>query len=419
MEYLDQSPCSVQAAEQSESRLARAGFVHIKEDEPFELCAGGRYYLVRNDSAVIAFVLGAKDVTTNGFNIVGAHLDSPSLKLKAETLKQDRGLWRIGTEVYGGPIVNTWIDRELGIAGKIVIRNGNPHNPILRSLPIHIRKPVALIPNAAIHLNRDINSGFEYNKQVHLQAILGCSTESDNPLAAMILKELDLPDAVIPELDLYLYDLQTATLTGMNSEFICSGRLDNLAMSHAILTAIANVANPTSTAVAVLYDNEEIGSETMQGAKGNFLASVLERIALSQNLSREEYMMSLCKSFMISADMAHAFHPAFAEKYDPDYAPRMNQGPVIKINGNQRYATTAESAITFSRLCEESGVKYQKFMTRSDMPCGSTIGPGISTALGIKTVDVGNPMWAMHSVRETCGTSDHSDMIRVLTHFYQ
>ncbi|MDZ4121068.1 MAG: M18 family aminopeptidase [Candidatus Cloacimonadaceae bacterium] len=419
LEYLDHSPCSFQAAEQSISRLARAGFGELPEDKEFILKPGGKYYVRRNDSAVIAFVMGSKPTKQTGIRLAASHLDSPLLKLKPETIKTDNGLCRIAVEVYGGPIIHTWTDRELSIAGRVVLRLGNGSKTKLKSVMVNLKAPLAIIPNAAIHLNRDVNKGFEYNKQSHLQAYLSTSSSSQNPLIDLLAKELHVEPEHIGEMDLYLYDVAKAAVIGTDKDMISSGRLDNLAMSHAIVSAFCEVKTPKCTTMAVLYDNEEIGSQTLMGAQGSFLGDILERISIASGLTREEHLIVLKKSFLISADMAHAFHPSYAEKYDPAYAPAMNGGPVIKMNANYRYSTTSESASEFIRLCEKSGISCQKFMTRSDLPCGSTIGPIASSLLGIKTIDIGNPMWAMHSIRETCGVKDHCELIKVLGTFYK
>ncbi|PKN78627.1 MAG: M18 family aminopeptidase [Candidatus Cloacimonetes bacterium HGW-Cloacimonetes-1] len=417
--YLDNSPTSYQAAEQTISSLARAGFEELKEDSAFCIEKGGKYYVCRSDSAVIAFVMGEIDPHETGFNLAAAHLDSPLFKIKPETVKTVQGITRVGVEVYGGPIISTWLDRELSIAGKVIVRNGFVTGEKYKSILVNIPRPLAIIPNAAIHMNREINKGFEYNKQMHLQAILSTSSTAENPLKQLIADELGVLVENVSEMDLYLYDSQKAGVVGIDQDMISSGRLDDLAMSHAILMALQSRERVGATAVGVFYDNEEIGSQTIQGAMGSFLGDVLERICLGRGLGKEQYLMALKKSFLISADMAHAFHPGYAEKHDPAYAPQMNAGPVIKINGNFRYATTSETMVRFIQLCQDTNTPYQKFMTRSDMPCGSTIGPIASSQLGINTIDIGNPMWAMHSIRETCGIKDHEALITVLQQYWQ
>ncbi|MDZ4182842.1 MAG: M18 family aminopeptidase [Candidatus Cloacimonadaceae bacterium] len=414
LSFLDASPTGFQASRQIRARLEKAGYSHINDSEALSIEPGGKYYICRGETAVIAFCVGSQRPCESGFLLAASHIDSPGLKLKPDTLKTEKSVSRIGVEVYGGPIVATWTDRELGIAGKVLIKD----NGSFSTHVVDLAKASAVIPNAAIHLNRDINKGFEYNKQTHLQAILSTSSDAGNPLLAAIAEALETSPEHIVDMELFLYDAAKASLAGLDESMIISGRLDNLAMTHAILSALTAVEKPLSTAVAVFYDHEEIGSQTPQGASSSLLSQILERIALALKCDRDSYFRALRRSFLISADMAHAFHPAYPEKYDPAYAPVMNKGPVIKLNANVRYATTAESGTRFITLCEAAGVKYQKFVVRSDMPCGSTVGPIVSADLGIPTVDIGNPMWAMHSVRETCGVCDHNNLIKVLKSYW-
>lgn len=414
LSFLDDSPTAFQASLGIETRLQMAGFRALDETQNWKLEKGAKYYMKRADTAILAFIIGSKPLVESGYQIAASHIDSPSLKLKPATVKTESCVTRVGVEVYGGPIISTWIDRELGIAGRVTVKTGDTY----RSIPVNMNRPLAIIPNAAIHLNREINKGFEYNKQVHLQAILATGSEAGNPLLSALAAHLDLSLDSIREMELYLYDLAKSSLTGMDASLIVSGRLDNLAMTHAILSALTEAQTPQATCLAAFFDHEEIGSGTQQGADSSLLGEVLERIALALGLKREEQLRALHSSFLISADMAHAFHPSYAEKYDRDYAPAMNQGPVIKINGNYRYTSTSESTLRFLDLCEAAGIKAQKFMTRSDMPCGSTVGPVVSALLGIPAVDIGNPMWAMHSARETCGVKDHKSLIKVLKQYY-
>jgi len=415
LSFLDGSGSRFHASRQITSRLEAAGFTELKEDEPLHLKKGGRYYLRRQDTATIAFVMGSQAVEKTGFNLAASHLDYPSLKLKPASVKTQSGVTSCGVEVYGGPILSTWIDRPLSIAGKVIINDGKA----IRSELMDLDSAVAIIPNAAIHLNRDINKGFEYNKQTHLRAILSLGEQDKNPLLHAISKKLKEKPEAIGEMELFLYDAQVAELTGLNREMICAQGLDNLAMTHAILSAILECRKPKQTSVAVFFDHEEIGSETPQGAMSSLLGEILERICLAVGANREGYYLALRKSFLISADMAHAFHPSYAEKYDPDYAPGMNQGPVIKLNASHRYASTAESTLRFTRLCEAVNVPCQKFLVRSDMPCGSTVGPIVAAQLGLEAVDVGNPIWAMHSLKETGGVKDHLYLINALTEYYK
>jgi aspartyl aminopeptidase len=419
MQFLDDSPCSYLAASSAEELLIQAGFSRLMETEVWKLKAGQGYYLTRNDSSLIAFRLGKKNPDQTGFGICAAHLDSPALKLKSEAERLDKNYAKIGVEVYGGPITSTWLDRELSIAGRVMVMNSKTKKTEARL--VDLKAPIAIIPNAAIHMNREVNKGFEYNAQTHLSAILQATGEekAQNALKQLLADHLKLKPEQILESDLFLYDTAKAAKTGLNGELLTCGRLDDLAMAHAILLALMESKAADQTQLAVLYDNEEIGSQTLQGANSSLLNDILQRICLSQKLDAEGMQIALRKSFIISGDMAHAYHPNFAEKHDPAYAPLMNHGPVIKMNANFRYATTAESCAAFSAICKRSKVPVQKIINRSDLPCGSTVGPMTSAALSIPAVDIGNPMWAMHSIRETMGVYDHEYLIMALTEFYQ
>lgn len=415
LSFLDSSPTPIQASQQITLRLDKAGFTHLHETANWSLKPGGKYYIQRHDTAVLAFAIGSAKLDKQGFLLAASHIDSPLFKLKPESLKTENSITRIGVEVYGSPIISSWIDCELSIAGRVLVKKDGA----LSAHAVDLREPVAVIPNAALHLNRTVNKDFEYNRQTHLQAILNTSTIAGNPLLAALAEHLQVSPEQIVEQELYLYDPRPAALAGLDKSLVISGRLDNLAMTHAILRAMLELKKPRNTCVAAFYDHEEIGSQTPQGAFSSFLTETLERLTLALNLSREQYYQALRNSFLISADMAHAFHPSYPEKYDPNYSPRMNQGPALKLNASFRYTTTASSAAHFAALCEAAGVQYQKFILREDLPpAGTTVGPLISALLGIPAVDIGNPMWAMHSARETAGVCDHKSLIKVLAHYF-
>jgi aspartyl aminopeptidase len=415
LSFLDEGPTPFNASAAITRRLDKAGFTRIREQDAWQLKSGGRYYLVRGETAVMAFIIGSEPLAQSGFQIAASHIDSPSLKIKGASQKNVANTSKVGVEVYGGPIIHTWLDRELGLAGKVMVQDGQE----LKTHLVNVAEPVAIIPNAAIHMNRDLNKGFQYNPQMHLTAILATGSEEEKPVKAIVAKELNIDVEQIVDCELYFYDLAKATRLGLDKSMISSGRLDNLAMTHAILTSLISAKKPQSTCVAAFFDHEEIGSTTLQGADSSFLDIILKRISAQMKVTPEDHFRALSQSFMISADMAHALHPSYMEKYDPDYSPLINKGPTIKINSNHRYASTASSNQRFIRLCNEAKVEYQKFMVRSDMPCGSTVGPRVSALLGIPTIDIGNPMWAMHSVREVCGTKDHIDLIKVLNKYYR
>jgi len=413
--FLDGSNSRFHASLQIQARLQAAGFVALPENQAFKLIKGGKYFICRKDTAVLAFVMGSEALAKSGVKMAASHIDYPSLKLKPQSIKSVNGMYKIGVEVYGGPIISTWIDRELSVAGTVLVKTANGFENKL----VDLKQAIAIIPNAAIHLNRDINKGFEYNKQTQLQAILGLKESSANPLYELIAKKLKVKAGQIVDSELYLYDPSPATLVGVDGEMLCSKGLDNLAMTHAILSALITSEKPKQTAMGVFFDHEEIGSQTPQGAMSSLLSEVLERLSLSQSSSREDYYLALRNSFMISADMAHAYHPSYAEKYDPDYSPYMNKGIVIKLNANHRYASTTDSSARFIALCDAAKVPCQKFLVRSDLPCGSTVGPIVAAQLGLDTVDIGNPIWAMHSIRETGGTLDHLYLVKALTEYYK
>ena len=423
MKFLDNSPTSFQAAGNIEKTLSDKGFVKLDETQPWKLASGRKYFVVRNQSAIFAFVLGKKKPHQTGFNISASHLDSPGLKIKCGGDKTERNNTKLAVELYGAPIISTWLDRELSIEGRVMVRIDDKRNRSSakwESRLVNLAEPVAVIPNVAIHLNREVNKGFEYNAQNHLQAIIQASGINSNPqtFKDIIAATLGVKAYQIGAYDLFLYDSSPALRIGADKEILVSGRLDNLAMTHAILSAIIESQQADTTSAAIFYDNEEISSMTPEGADSSFTEEVLHRICWAQNLNNEQTMISIRKSFLVSADMANALHPNFPEKYDPAFITMLNHGPVIKMNASQRYATTADSSARFESICEAVQVPFQKIINRSDSISGITIGPITSSHLGIRTVDIGNPMWAMHSIRETMGVYDHEYLIKALTYYY-
>jgi len=420
LEYLDDSPSPFHAAKEAARQLEEAGFAPIDEAAaPASLAPGARAYVLRGGS-VVAFRVGSEPVAEAGFRIVTAHTDSPSLRVKPQPLVRDQGYVRLGVEPYGGLIVATWTDRDLGMAGRVVIRTEEGLDQGL----VDFRQPLCRIPNLAIHLNRKVNEeGLKLNEQTHLPAVfaLAGDDEKDDPFRRLLAEEVDCdPDALLAW-DLCLYDLAPATLAGAHQEFISSSRLDNLASCHAGLEALVGQkadALPTSTAVLALFDHEEIGSRTSRGAQSSLLEAVLRRVVeQGENRAAGGLDRALANSWMISVDMAHAVHPAHKDKHDPEHMPHLNKGPVIKQNVNARYTTESESAALFLWLCEQVEAPCQWFVNRSDLACGSTVGPMVAANLGLRSVDVGNPMLAMHSVREMAGSEDHPHMARVLGAF--
>lgn len=416
LDFIDASPSPWHVVETSAERLSNLGFKVLYESEAWQLENGGRYFVTRGGSSIIAFTIGHNPLPTSGFNMIGAHTDSPGLRLKPHAAFSSDGLIRIGVEVYGGPILATFADRDLSIAGRVNVRSAQGFETRL----IKFEKPVLRLPNLAIHMNREVNDkGLKFNKQTELPLLFGESAdgvEADTQFLEKIANLLKVNVKDIINFDLNVFDTQKGVIWGANQEFIANSQLDNLASCHAALSALLANKKQKNTAICALFDHEEVGSESATGASGSFLADIVDRITL--HLNKEEKLRALAHSFFISADMAHAFHPNHASSYEPCHHVHINKGPVIKMNANQRYATDSESAARFIRLCEQAGVPYQQYAHRSDLGCGSTIGPIVASRLGVSSVDVGSPMWAMHSIRESAGVLDHAYMIKVLTSYY-
>lgn len=413
LEFIDRSPTPFHAVREMTDTLSGKGFNELKETDAWELVPNGRYFLTRNDSSLIAFVVGSEP----GFKIIGAHTDSPNLRLKPQAGYAKSGYLQLGVEVYGGVLLSTWTDRDLSLAGRIIL--AGKKKPL--SKLIRFEQPLLRIPQLAIHLNRDVNKkGLLLNAQNHLPPIFSLQKKSspDEILKKMVAHKLKCRPADILGMELSLYDTQTGTVAGAEGEFIFSGRLDNLASCHSAMHALTeSTKKDPATRVIAFYDHEEVGSETAQGAGSPFLKDVLERITLDEG--REGFLRAMAKSFFISADMAHAVHPNYPDKHDNQHMPIINGGPVIKSNAGQRYATEGISSAWFESLCKKAKVPVQKFVVRSDLGCGSTIGPITAANLGIRTVDVGNPMLSMHSIREMSGTKDHELLIRAFKEFFR
>ncbi len=416
--FIDASPSPWHAVASAEAYLLASGFTRLEEGGRWQLVAGGHYYVVRGGASMIAFVLGSLPMAEAGLRIVGAHTDSPGLRLKPKAALGEEGLARLGVEVYGGPILATFTDRDLSLAGRVVLRTSAG----LETRLLRYDQPLVRLPNLAIHMNRDVNEqGLKINKQTELPLILGQLGEGED--AEVHLRKL-LADAVqgdaadLLSWELAVYDVQKGCLWGANEEFIADSQLDNLASCHAALTALLATEQPTATCMAALFDHEEVGSESATGAGGSFISDVLNRITFHAELDEVDRQRAMARSFLISADMAHAYHPNFPAGYEPNHKVRVNGGPVIKSNVNQRYSSNAETSARFMGYCEQAGVPYQQYAHRGDLGCGSTIGPMVAAQLGIATVDVGSPMWAMHSARESAGAQDHAYMIAALTAAY-
>lgn len=414
LEYLDGSPTPWHAVASSEALLGAAGFRRLEETDRWQLAAGGRYYVTRGDSSLIAFVMGQGPLAEAGFRVVGAHTDSPGLRLKPRPGLDGDGLWRLAVEVYGGPILATFADRDLSLAGRVLVRGSD--GPAARL--VRFDQPLVRLPNLAIHMNREVNDqGLKLHRQNELPLLLGLAAEgqdAETRLRVLLAQAAQVEADDILSWDLAAYDVQKAALWGAADEFIASGRIDNLASCHAALQALCAVESPRSTCVAALFDHEEVGSGSPAGAGGSFAADVLRRLCLQAGLDGEDRHRALAASFFISADAAHAYQPNFPAAYEPGHKVMVNGGPVIKTHVGQRYTTHAGTAARFMGLCEKAGVPFQQYAHRAELACGSTIGPILAAQLGIPGVDVGSAMWAMHSARESAGALDQAYMIAAL-----
>ncbi|MDD7075848.1 MAG: M18 family aminopeptidase [Prevotella sp.] len=419
--FLNASPVNFLAVRNVCNELLDNGFVQLKAEDAIRNLPE-KFFITKNESAVFAFHLGRSTMADAGFHIIAAHSDSPTFRIKPNAeMTGEGGMVRLNTEAYGGSILNTWFDRPLSLAGRVILRSDDALMPETRLL--HIKRPLLVIPNLAIHFNRQVNDGVKLNKQKDMLPILGYvndKLEGDGLLIRIIADELKIDKERIIDFDLYLYDTTPACLVGLNNEFVSSGRLDDLSMVHAGLEAMtAEDGQADVTRVLAVFDNEETGSGTKQGAGSNFLMSLIQRIVMAQGGCLDDYFRSVEKAFMVSADNAHGFHPNYVEKYDPTNHALLGGGPVIKINAAQKYATDAMSAAAFQQICERAGVPCQRFVNRSDIAGGSTLGNILTSSIAIRGVDMGNPVLAMHSVRELASASDHENCIKAFIEFYK
>lgn len=415
LDFIDASPSPWHAVATCEQRLQAAGFARLDETERWTLQAGDKRYVVRGDAAIIAFVVGSAALAESGLRIIGAHTDSPGLRIKPRPAEEVGGMVRLGVEVYGGPILATFADRDLSLAGRVHVRTPDGFATRL----VRFADPLLRLPSLAIHMNREVNeSGLKFNKQSELPLLLGVAEEgvkADARFRQPIAAALGVEPGDLLTWELNAYDTQKGSLWGADREFIADSQLDNLASCHAALNALLATDQPAATCLCAFFDHEEVGSESAAGAGGSFIADVLARLAGNAGLDGEDQHRMVARSFFISADMAHGWHPNFPAAYEPCHHALVNAGPVIKSNANQRYSTTGETAARFMALCARAGVPCQQYAHRTDLGCGSTIGPIVAARLGIPSVDVGSPMWAMHSIRESAGVLDHGYMIAALS----
>jgi aspartyl aminopeptidase len=411
LQYIDASPTPFHAVAETVARLRAEGYRPLDEADAWDAAPGDKVYLVRGGGSLAAFHLGSAPTSDAGFRLVGAHTDSPNLRVKPNPEMKRSGYGQLGVEPYGGVLLHTWIDRDLSLAGRALLADGTARL-------VDFARALLRVPSLAIHLNREVNTeGLKLNAQKHMAPILAVEGLEGMELRELLAKELDDVDAQdILAWDLMAYDVQPAALSGANQEFIHAGRIDNLASCHAAVTALlAAEGNAQVTRGIVLYDHEEVGSRSAQGAASDFLRSCLQRFSGD---SPEDYHRATARSFLISADMAHAIHPNYADVHEPQHQPLLGGGPVVKINVNQTYATDGESWAGFERWAREADVATQRFVIRSDLQCGSTIGPITAAELGIRTVDAGNPMLSMHSCREAAAAADVPKMIDVMKRFF-
>ncbi len=414
MDFLAASPTPFHAVHQMARRLMEAGFQQRPETDAWRVEPGGRYFTTRNDSSIIAWTMPVRvPLPESGFRMAGAHTDSPCLKIKPRPESHKKGYLQLGVEVYGGALLNPWFDRDLSLAGRVsyLDRNGGVAHRL-----VDFVQPMAVIPSLAIHLDREANESRSINAQTCLPPVLGRQGE-DFDLKTLLRQRLEADgEAAVGQVldhELVLYDTQRPALIGLAREFIASARLDNLLSCFVGLRALLEAAGDAG-ALLVCNDHEEVGSTTAAGARGPMLTQLLERLLPAP----EERNRALSRSMLISVDNAHGVHPNFADRHDDNHGPLLNRGPVIKTNANQRYASNSETSAVFRRLAAGEGVPVQTFVVRSDMACGNTIGPLAAAETGVRTVDVGVPQWAMHSVRELAGTADAFNLSRVLRRFF-
>ena len=420
IDFLYDSPSACHGVKETQKILDENGFIEIKEADKWDLQAKGKYYVIKNDSALIAFEVGTGDIEETGFRLIGAHTDVPGFRIKPNPQMISEGKYvKLNTEVYGGPILHTWFDRPLSIAGKVSLKGVSPLKPETRL--VNINKPLLIIPSLAIHMNREVNEGFKINRQVDTLPLLGLindKLEKEDYLMNILAEELQVNKEDILNFELGLYEYEKGMLIGMNEELISSGRFDDLWMVYAGIRALVDSRENEATKVMICIDNEEIGSLTAEGANSTLLNNILERITLGLGKDREGYYRTLANSIMISADLAHAVHPNLGDKHDPTNRPVLEGGPVLKIAASGSYSTDSFNGAVFAGVCEAAGVPFQKFVNRSDVRGGTTIGPVTAANLTIPVIDMGAPVLGMHSIRELASVKDNYYTVKAFTEFF-
>ncbi|PIA19276.1 aspartyl aminopeptidase [Coemansia reversa NRRL 1564] len=436
--FVNMAPSPFHAIDVCRNWLRGADFTELKEKKSWSgaLKPNGKYFFTRNGSTIVAFAVGGKFRPGNGMSIVAAHSDSPCLKLKPVSKKKSSGMLQVGVQLYGGGLWHTWFDRDLSVAGRVMVRDDNGGYV---SRLVTIKEPIMSIPSLAIHLDRTANEAFKFNKEVHLTPVLATVSKAVNNesnsetedkfahhpvLLERIAKQLDVKVGDIADFELCLYDTQKAVIGGICNELIYGARLDNLNSSYCAIEALINsvhedLTDDTNVRMVALFDNEEVGSNTANGADSALLESTIRRIQAScEGAGQTAFEETIAKSFLVSSDVAHAVHPNYSEKHEENHRPEMQKGPTIKVNANQRYATTAATSTILKEIASRNSIPLQEFVIRNDSSCGSTIGPLLSAQLGMRTIDIGNPILAMHSIREVCGADDVALMVKLFERFF-
>lgn len=420
IDFIEKSPSAFQGCENVKKELSAAGFAELLPSEQWQLEKGGKYFITKNDSSITAFVYGEKP--ESGFIAAAAHLDSPCIALKPNSeAPVENSYIKLNTEVYGGAILSSWLDRPLSLCGRVMLSSANPLKPISKFINIH--KPLMVIPNLAIHLNRDINNGYKYSKQKDMSPLLCIikeGFEKNDYLIRLLCDELNADSRDILDFELYLYEYSKGCITGLDNEFISASRLDDLMMCFNILRGFLADININTDKTRLIYfsDNEEIGSETSQGAKSSFLKDTLKRICLSSE-NKEAYYIALENSVIISADLAHGMHPSHSDKTDPTNRPVLGSGVCLKYSAAQKYSTNSSCGAVFTALCRQAQIKMQKFANHSDIAGGTTIGPMLAEAFAVPVIDMGAPILSMHSIRELASVSDNYDCLKLFRQFFK
>lgn len=421
LDFIYESPTQFNAVAVSAEMLEKNGFEKLNPKENWKLEVGKKYYTTKNSSALVAFKVNSDEVEKEGFRIIGSHTDSPGFRIKPNSEMESCGTYlKLNTEGYGGMILSTWLDRPLSMAGRVFLRGENPFKPVEKI--VNINKPVCIIPNLAIHMNRSINDGYKYNKQTDMLPLVGLineQLEKDNYMVKLLASELNVEVEEIIDFDIFLYEYEKGCFTGANEEFISTGRLDNLSMYYSSVEALLDSDSKSGISIAVGFDNEEVGSSTKQGADSNMLLNILERICISLGKDRQQFFEAIENSFIISSDLAHAVHPNLNSMADPTNRPVMGKGPVIKVHTGQAYTSDGYSISVYKEICRECGVEYQEFVNKSDQRGGSTIGPISSTHIDIPSVDIGAPILSMHSIRELGCSEDFYNTYKTFVKFYE